>query len=117
VALYPDKPGTSPKLTETICNTFVGGMTYHGDRGMSWIGGGGQRTLFNTYAMPNDPMGDCGLGGVGWFKASSLHPGGVNMILGDCSVHFIKNHIELATWRALSTRSDCEVLGSYCGCH
>jgi hypothetical protein len=67
--------------------------------------------------MPNDHLGDCGLFGIGRFKASSQHPGGVNMILGDCSVHFIKNHIELATWRALGTRGDCEALGSYCGCH
>ena len=42
---------------------------------------------------------------------------GVNIILGDGSVHFIKDHIELETWRALSTRGDCEVLASYCGCH
>jgi hypothetical protein len=67
--------------------------------------------------MPNDPMPDCGSYGLGWFKAASAHPGGVNMILGDGSVHFIKDHIESDTWRALSTRGDCEVIGSYCGCH
>jgi prepilin-type processing-associated H-X9-DG protein len=73
--------------------------------------------LFNTYYMPNEAMADCGVYGLGRFKASSAHPGGVNMILGDGSVHFIKDHIELATWRALSTRGECEALGSYCGCH
>lgn len=112
----PSSPGTTPPLTDAICSQTLG-MTYRGDRNVSWIGGPGHRTLFNTYSMPNDHMGDCGLYGIGRFKAASQHPGGVNMILGDCSVHFIKNHIELATWRALGTRGDCEALGSYCGCH
>jgi hypothetical protein len=93
------------------------GMTWRGDRNVSWIGGPGHRALFNTYLMPNDPMPDCGSFGLGRFKASSGHPGGINMILGDGSVHFVKNHIEMETWRALSTRGDSEALGSYCGCH
>jgi prepilin-type processing-associated H-X9-DG protein len=66
--------------------------------------------------MPNDAMIDCGVFGLGWFKASSNHPGGVNMVLGDGSVHFIKDHIDAQTWRALSTRGDREAIGSYCGC-
>jgi prepilin-type processing-associated H-X9-DG protein len=66
--------------------------------------------------MPNDSMGDCGTFGIGRFKASSEHQGGVNMVLVDGSVHFIKNHIELDVWRAISTRDDREVVGSYCGC-
>jgi len=112
----PPKPGMSPPLTDDLCMSPTG-MTWIGDRGASWIGGPGQRATYNTYLMPNDRMPDCGLNGLGRYKASSGHPGGVNMILGDGSVHFIKDHIELETWRALSTRGDCEVLGSYCGCH
>src|SRR5262245_13440152 len=112
----PDRPGTVAPLTDALCMAPTG-MTWVGDRGASWIGGPGQRSAFNTYLMPNDPMADCGSNGLGRYKASSGHPGGVNMILGDGSVHFIKDHIELSTWRALSTRGDCEVLGSYCGCH
>jgi hypothetical protein len=100
-----------------MCMTPMLGMYWRGDRNLSWIGGPGHRSVFNTYLMPNDPMPDCGSYGLGWFKASSAHPGGVNMILGDGSVHFIKDHIESDTWRALSTRGDCEVIGSYCGCH
>jgi prepilin-type N-terminal cleavage/methylation domain-containing protein/prepilin-type processing-associated H-X9-DG protein len=113
----PDRPGTDPPLSNAICRQVVFGMTMRGDRNVSWIGGPGHRTLFNTYYMPNDPMMDCGTFGLGWFKATSGHPGGANMVLGDGSVHFIKNHIDLDTWRALSTRSDREVIGSYCGCH
>jgi prepilin-type N-terminal cleavage/methylation domain-containing protein len=115
-ALNADKPGTMIPLTDEFCMSPAG-MTWIGDRGASWIGGPGQRSAFNTYLMPNDRMADCGSNGLGRYKASSGHPGGVNIILGDGSVHFIKDHVELTTWRALSTRGDAEVLGSYCGCH
>jgi prepilin-type N-terminal cleavage/methylation domain-containing protein len=111
-----DRPGTTPPLAASMCMMDTFGMTWRGDRAVSWIGGPGHRGVFNTYLMPNDPMIDCGLFGLGWFKASSGHPGGVNMVLGDGSVHFIKNHIDMNTWRALSTRNDSEVIGSYCGC-
>jgi prepilin-type processing-associated H-X9-DG protein len=113
----PDRPGTIPPLTDEHCMSMtMPGMIWRGDRGASWIGGPGHRVAFNTYLMPNDAMHDCGAYGIGRFKASSAHPGGVNMVLGDGSVHFIKDHIELSVWRALSTRDDGEVLGSYCGC-
>jgi len=41
---------------------------------------------------------------------SSRHPGGVNLLLGDGSVRFIKDSIDLATWRALGTRSGSEII-------
>jgi prepilin-type processing-associated H-X9-DG protein len=41
---------------------------------------------------------------------SSLHPGGVNMLMGDGSVRFIKNSIALQTWRGLGTRNGGEVI-------
>jgi len=113
----PDRPGTNPPLTDGMCMSGMLGMTWRGDRNVSWIGGPGHRTVFNTHLMPNDRMLDCGTYGLGWFKASSNHPGGVNMVLGDGSVHFIKNHIDPATWRALSTRGVSEAIPSYCGCH
>jgi prepilin-type N-terminal cleavage/methylation domain-containing protein/prepilin-type processing-associated H-X9-DG protein len=41
---------------------------------------------------------------------SSYHPGGVNLLLGDGSVHFIKDSVALSVWRALSTRNGGEVI-------
>ncbi|MBX6312236.1 MAG: DUF1559 domain-containing protein [Isosphaeraceae bacterium] len=41
---------------------------------------------------------------------SSRHPGGVNLLLGDGSVRFIKDSINLATWRALGTIQGGEVI-------
>ncbi|HEX3146939.1 MAG TPA: DUF1559 domain-containing protein [Gemmataceae bacterium] len=42
----------------------------------------------------------------------SFHPGGVNVLLMDGSVRFVRDSISLATWRALGTRAGGEVLGS-----
>ena len=41
---------------------------------------------------------------------SSYHPGGVNLMLGDGSVRFIKETVALSVWRALSTRNGGEVV-------
>ncbi|APW63950.1 DUF1559 domain-containing protein [Paludisphaera borealis] len=43
---------------------------------------------------------------------SSFHPGGVNLLLADGSVRFVKNTIDLATWRALGTMGGGEVISS-----
>jgi len=43
--------------------------------------------------------------------ARSLHPGGVNVTLGDASVRFITNFINIKTWQALGTRSYGENIG------
>jgi len=115
--LKPNAPGSDPPLTDDMCMMPMMGMYWRGDRNMSWIGGAGHRSVFNTYMMPNDPMPDCATYGVGRFKASSGHIGGVNVILGDGSVHFIMDHIDMDTWRGLSTRGSAEVVGEYCGCH
>jgi prepilin-type N-terminal cleavage/methylation domain-containing protein/prepilin-type processing-associated H-X9-DG protein len=41
---------------------------------------------------------------------SSHHPGGVSVLFGDGSVHFIKDSITLSVWRALSTRNGGEII-------
>jgi prepilin-type processing-associated H-X9-DG protein len=114
----PNQPGSIPPLTDQCSTTMpmTMPMTWRGDRNASWIGGPGHRSLFNTYLMPNDRMVDVGTFGIGWFKASSGHPGGVNLVLADGSVHFIKNDIDPSVWRALSSRGEA-VVGDYCGCH
>ena len=79
-------------------------------------------TMFNTIVPPN------GGGVVSWggcffndwahtanahyVLASSQHPGGVNVLFGDGSVRFIKNSIAMATWWAIGTRANGEVVSS-----
>jgi prepilin-type N-terminal cleavage/methylation domain-containing protein/prepilin-type processing-associated H-X9-DG protein len=44
--------------------------------------------------------------------ARSYHPGGVNTLLGDGSVRFVKNSINGITWRALGTIAGSEVVSA-----
>jgi prepilin-type N-terminal cleavage/methylation domain-containing protein/prepilin-type processing-associated H-X9-DG protein len=44
---------------------------------------------------------------------SSRHPGGVNLLMGDGSVHFIQNQIDLPTWRAMGSRNGGEIVGEF----
>ncbi len=75
---------------------------------------------YNHYYTPNSPTYDCvtndlnpgeGIYSALAFRAArSWHPGGVNVLLGDGSVQFITNTVDLATWRGLSTRAGGEIL-------
>ena len=46
------------------------------------------------------------------FNARSYHPGGVNSLFMDGSVHFITNSIPQMTWRALGTRNGGETVSA-----
>jgi prepilin-type N-terminal cleavage/methylation domain-containing protein/prepilin-type processing-associated H-X9-DG protein len=47
-----------------------------------------------------------------YLGSRSNHPGGVNALLCDGSVHYFKNSINLMPWQALSTRAGNEVISS-----
>ncbi len=91
------------------------------NRGIFWEVGSLGMTMFNTIATPNATLynwGDCRYTGGGYpndatfANTNSLHPGGVNVLLADGSVRFMKNSINQATWWALGTRSNGEVISS-----
>ena len=82
---------------------------------------------FTTAVTPNYPMkaGPAGLdydmvsmdendGGPTYAAVTSrsYHPGGVNVLFGDGSVHFIKSSVNGVTWRALGTMAGREVVSS-----
>jgi prepilin-type processing-associated H-X9-DG protein len=43
------------------------------------------------------------------FGSRSLHPGGVNAAMGDASVRFVSESIDLNVWRFMSTAAGGEV--------
>jgi prepilin-type N-terminal cleavage/methylation domain-containing protein/prepilin-type processing-associated H-X9-DG protein len=105
----------------TVCDaapaapsSFVSGM------GAFWAVGGYEHTLYNHVGAPNRSSTDCSVasddldpqgGGsvpAGCVTARSAHPGGVNVLLTDGSVRFVKQSVQLAVWRALATRSGHE---------
>jgi prepilin-type processing-associated H-X9-DG protein len=47
-----------------------------------------------------------------YLTTRSRHPGGVNVLFADGSVHFLKDSIALPSWRALSSRAGGEVLSA-----
>jgi prepilin-type processing-associated H-X9-DG protein len=44
--------------------------------------------------------------------ASSYHPGGVNTLFMDGSVHFVKTSVNFMSWYALATPAGGEVISS-----
>ena len=45
-----------------------------------------------------------------YIASRSNHPGGVNGLMGDGSVHFFKDTIDVLTWKALSSRAGGEIV-------
>jgi prepilin-type processing-associated H-X9-DG protein len=87
-------------------------------RGFMWASGEMRCGSYNHYYLPNAPIYDCVTNDLTTYTsmafraARSNHTGGVNVLFGDGSVHFVNQSVSLTTWRAISTRSAGEVLGS-----
>ncbi len=88
-------------------------------QGASWCMGEYCCTLYNHVSTPNTYI--CAfLGFGGGMKnmpmdqpPTSYHDGGVNVLMGDGSVRFIIDAVDLNTWRGLGTRANNEVLGDF----
>ena len=90
-------------------------------RGWRWSIGCSGFTMFNTVQLPNEAnfngyRNGCGPGcnmDASWsVPASSWHTGGVNALMADGSVRFIKNTINRVTWFALGTKGNGEVVSA-----
>ncbi len=90
---------------------FLSPVELSGER---WADGNVFYTRYQHVLTPN--KNSCLLGGnednVGpvVVTATSRHPSGVNVLLGDGSVRFVKESIDLAAWRGLATIAGGEVL-------
>lgn len=83
--------------------------------GRIWMLSGAIYSTFFLSATPNSITPDCGwvgFGGRGVFAARSYHPGGVNGVMADGSVHWFKTTIAKEIWRAIGTRSGGEALNA-----
>ena len=102
--------GNPPLLSDAFC---AAATRWAGTRGSTWLWGREFNVCFTTFHRPNQKITDCGNNGAGFYKAASLHSGGVNVTLVDGSVRFVNDSIPLDTWRALSTRGGDEIIGDY----
>ncbi len=82
--------------------------------GDHWLWEGLDRTFYTHAQVPNGIIPDCLAGALktppGVSTARSLHPGGVNALMGDGSVRFVGETISQAVWRGLGTRNGHELV-------
>jgi prepilin-type processing-associated H-X9-DG protein len=99
-------------LTATPGVTAVYGVP-HELSGLRWGDGALFYTRYNHVFPPNKPS--CLLGGTTDYgsqvvvSASSRHPGGVNLVMADGSIRFIKDTIEPHLWKSYATIAGGEV--------
>jgi prepilin-type N-terminal cleavage/methylation domain-containing protein/prepilin-type processing-associated H-X9-DG protein len=102
-------------------NQKQNGGNVSGRRGYRWCEGIPGFTMFNTIQVPNDQTynvnicrqdcnSGCNLDQSESVRASSFHAGGVNVLMADGSVKFVKNTVNRATWWGLGTRANNEVI-------
>ena len=97
------------------CSAATGPTYDYG--GWTWAGGEYSTTVGNFVLTPNKQVKDCSPWGIygtgyGFFSARSYHPGGINALMADGSVKFIKDTIAPLTWYSLATASGKEIISS-----
>jgi len=123
-------PGpTMSTILQTCSQVFATAKQANGlssNRGWYWAWGAEAQTLFNTIVPPSSTQfqwGHCRFGcqpcdtvyasdHANLTNATSNHPGGANVLLGDGSVRFVKSSIAISTWWALGTKAGGEVISA-----
>lgn len=82
--------------------------------GKWWFFTGRAWVIYIHAQPPNGSTPDCSffahVSGAGMWTARSLHPGGVNVLMGDGGVRFARSSISLAVWRGIGTRNGGELV-------
>ncbi|MDR0871172.1 MAG: DUF1559 domain-containing protein [Planctomycetaceae bacterium] len=74
-----------------------------GHRGFPWMSGRCYASGYTSYYTPNFPSAGCWIrGDSNYYYASSGHPGGVSVCMGDGSVRFESDTVDLTVWRTKS---------------
>lgn len=109
-----DRSGGDPHLTAVWCTRYGEPVASRSRRGSRWMDGFVLYTAYYHWWEPNSSIPDCAkwapLRSL-WQMARSHHPGGVNVAMADGSVRFVRETVELSTWRALGSRNGGELPG------
>jgi len=101
-------PGARHYTYNQFASSGTGGTGINYDGAGSYIMAHGGPSIYEDPMVihpPNSPLGHSD-------QMFSLHPGGANVLMGDGSVRFIKQSINLTTWAALCSRGNGEVIGA-----
>ena len=93
------------------------------NRGYRWQTGSPGLSLTNIIITPNsnqyqfsgcrlDCAAGCGVDFGHFFTPSSSHPGGVNVLMADGSVRYVKDTVNQNTWMSLGTKDGNEVISA-----
>ena len=114
----------NPRLDYAACNgsggvtptNVIGATAGDFPIGAAWWWGRSGQTRYNHVMPPNTFNCDFGGGSSDSdddaITAGSRHPGGVNVVMIDGHVQFIKATINIITWQALSTMAGGEILSA-----
>jgi prepilin-type N-terminal cleavage/methylation domain-containing protein/prepilin-type processing-associated H-X9-DG protein len=85
-----------------------------GDRGREWSRGSFIMASYNHFYMPNSPYPDCTDSGrnAAVIAPRSFHPSGVNVLVLDGHVQFIKNSVSVPTFRGIATIAGGELISA-----
>jgi Protein of unknown function (DUF1559) len=98
-------------LTQANCDAST---TFVMDRSFLWADGAYNCTLYHNVRTPNSSQFDCVQhSNPAWKAARSQHEQGVNALLGDGSVRFVRDSVDPVTWIALGSRNGREIVGDY----
>jgi type II secretory pathway pseudopilin PulG len=112
---FPD----SDQMAEVCTALSSGSPSYWPTSGQRWANSGLQDTLYNHVTTPNWHGADCSATGPfstdyilgdGSIAARSAHSGGVEVLMMDGAVQFVKQGVHVSVWRALGSRSGAEVV-------
>ena len=99
-------PGYRHFAYHAFASAGTGGLGVNYDYAGALLGSHSGPSLYEDPVVihpPNSPLGHTD-------EFYALHPGGGNTLMGDGSVRFIKETINLRTWQALSSRSNGEIV-------
>lgn len=85
------------------------------DSARRWVVSRVRTGSFSNHLLPpNSSHADCLFyeANAGMSTARSRHPGGVNSLFADGSVHFIKNSVDPKVWWGLGSRAGGEILSA-----
>jgi prepilin-type N-terminal cleavage/methylation domain-containing protein/prepilin-type processing-associated H-X9-DG protein len=111
---------------QSLCLSLPSDTTqFQATRGVRWHYGAPGHSLYNHLRTPNSKLPDC-RGGLphstrenpfwSWLSlniaARSKHPGGVNSLMADGHVAWVKDTVNVLVWQGLGSRNGGEIISS-----